>query len=152
MRSSKKTAGPPAPSHPLPLTWHRLSPAGRSRTHCLLPSARRATSHPWWAACRPPPRPPTHRTARTAEGGHRAVRGAKLVSRVSLSRGPRRSLCGDQCSSLGPLVHSKLLKSRICVLLICAPRRHRRNQEAWSPVSEVVDKKTSLAPRGGDRG
>lgn len=47
------------------LTWHRPSPAAHSRTHCPLLSARRAASHSWWAAGRPPRHPTTPRTART---------------------------------------------------------------------------------------
>lgn len=47
------------------LTWHRPSPAERSRTPCTLLNAQTGAPHPWWAAGRPPPRPPTHQTARS---------------------------------------------------------------------------------------
>ncbi len=57
-------------THMLELTWHKLSPPGRSRTRWWCESSWKADGPLSQAACHPLPPPPTHHTARTAPHTH----------------------------------------------------------------------------------
>lgn len=52
-------------THMLELTWHKLSPPGRSRTRWWCESSWKADGPLSQAACHPLPPPPTHHTAKT---------------------------------------------------------------------------------------